>query len=65
MQPKIDEDRCLHLRWKGLLIDSRPQKDAPSDGAFWCQKTHVCLGPDAKVVDQYECNETRKCYEAL
>jgi len=27
--------------------------------------TFNCLGPDGKVVDQYECAPSRKCYEPL
>ncbi len=36
-----------------------------NDRAYWCQKTQICVGPDGKIVDEYECNETRRCYQAL
>jgi hypothetical protein len=36
-----------------------------NDRAFWCHKTQSCVGPDGKLVDDYECNETRACYGAL
>jgi hypothetical protein len=63
----IDEDRCQHLRWKGMYIDSiwDPAIPHSNDRAFWCHRTQVCLGPDGKQVDDYECNEMRKCYEEL
>jgi hypothetical protein len=48
---RVDEDRCQWLRSRA--------------GNFWCHKTHQCIGPDAKLADNYECNETRACYEAL
>lgn len=35
------------------------------DRTFWCHKTQNCLGPDGKVADEYECNETRGCYKPL
>ena len=64
---RLDDDRCQNLRWKGLFIDSRwePGTQHCNDRAFWCHTTQVCLGPDGKIADDYECNETRKCYEAL
>jgi hypothetical protein len=64
----IDEDRCDFLRWKGMFIDSEwDPKIVPHSGdrLFWCQKTQQCLGPDGKVADDYECNETRGCYKPL
>jgi hypothetical protein len=36
-----------------------------NDGAFWCQHTFNCLGPDGKAVDEFECSPARKCYEEL
>ncbi|MFN7920665.1 MAG: hypothetical protein U0Q16_11245 [Bryobacteraceae bacterium] len=64
----IDDDRCDFLRWKGLYIESVwDPAIVPHSGDrnFWCHKTQKCLGPDGKVVDDYECNETRGCYAAL
>ena len=62
-----DEDRCAFLRWKGIYIgvewDTSVQYS--NDRAFWCQKTQVCLGPDSKLVDDYECHEGRNCFQAL
>ena len=62
-----DDDRCFNLRWKGLYIheDSDPNPAGTGDRLFWCQETQQCLGPDGKLVDDYECNETRRCYKAL
>jgi hypothetical protein len=65
---RIDDDRCDFLRWKGLLIETVwDPKIVPhvGDRNFWCQKTQICLGPDGKPVDEYECNETRGCYRPL
>lgn len=60
----MDEDRCQWIRWKGLFISSENEKPS-GDRLFWCHKTQQCIGPDAKLADDYECNETRNCYEAL
>jgi len=71
MQPagltRIDHDRCNNLRWKGLYIDTQQDPSVPHSGdrLFWCHKTQTCLGPDGKIADDYECNETRSCYKPL
>jgi hypothetical protein len=65
---RVDDDRCQRLRWKGMYIpvvhdDSvRPHS---GDRLFWCHETQQCLGPDGKIADDYECNETRPCYRPL
>lgn len=64
----LDEDRCQSLRWKGLFIQS--EWDASTlphsgDRLFWCHQTQQCLGPDGKLADDYECNETRPCYKSF
>ncbi len=63
----IGLERCENLNWKGMLIDAMwdPTVQRSNDRAFWCQKTHTCLGPDGKVADDYECNPARSCYKAL
>ena len=64
----IDDDRCDLLRWKGMYIEAEwDPKIVPHSGdrLFWCHRTQQCVGPDGKVVDDYECNETRKCYKPL
>jgi hypothetical protein len=63
---ELDDDRCEHMRWKGLLIEAEWDPSIPhsEDRLFWCQKTQQCLGPDGKLVDDYECNPARKCYAA-
>jgi hypothetical protein len=62
-----DDDRCYFLHWKGMYIDAEWTKGVPhgNDRLFWCHKTQNCLGPDSKAVDEYECNEARKCYRPL
>ena len=62
-----DEDRCANLRWKGLYMYSpgAPPPEIESDHVYWCHKTLICLGPDGKGVDDYECCETRTCYKPL
>jgi hypothetical protein len=64
---QIDDDRCQFLRWKGMFITSEvdPVIGHSNDRAFWCLATNHCVGPDEKLVDDYECNETRSCYRAL
>jgi hypothetical protein len=64
---RITDDRCEKLRWKGLYIEAleEPNAQHSNDRAFWCQHTFTCLGPDGKVVDDYECNPARACYEEL
>jgi hypothetical protein len=62
----IGDDRCENLRWKGLFIDAAPNPDIPEgEPAYWCLTTQICLGPDSKLVDHYECNPARKCYKPL
>lgn len=63
----IDDDRCDSLRWKGMYIEADWDPSVPhsNDRAFWCQSTQSCVGPDGKLVDDYECNETRGCYHPL
>ena len=61
----IDQDRCDYLRWKGLFVDGEESLTAHSAHVFWCLHTQQPFGPDGKQVDEYECNETRKCYRPL
>ena len=58
---------CHCLRWKGMFIDAEWDPTVPhgNDRLFWCHKTQICLGPDGKSVDEYECNEARGCYKPL
>jgi hypothetical protein len=64
---RIGEDRCDNLRWKGMYVDALwdPRVPHSNDRTFWCQKTQICTGPDGKIADEYECNETRPCYRPL
>jgi hypothetical protein len=64
---RIDDDRCQNLRWKGLYLSAEWDYSVSGSGdrLYWCHRTQQCLGPDGKVVDDYECNETRACYRAL
>lgn len=50
-----------------MFIDAEWDPNVPHGigRLFWCHKTQTCLGPDSKLVDEYECNEARKCYLAL
>ncbi len=50
-----------------MFIDAEWDPNVPLgiDRLFWCHKTQTCLEPDSKLVDEYECNEARKCYLAL
>ena len=63
----ITTDRCAKLCWKGLYIEAEwdPTVQHSNDRNFWCGLTFTCLGPDGKVVDDYECNPARQCYEEL
>jgi len=64
---KIGKNRCANLRWKGLYVDAviNPEDDYSNDTALWCQHTYKCVGPDGKVVDEFECSPARQCYEQL
>lgn len=64
---RIGSDRCANLRWKGLYVEAEWDPSVPhgNDRSFWCDQTQICIGPDAGLVDEYECNETRKCYREL
>ena len=55
-------NRCDKLRWKGLFIEAEwdPTVQHCNDRAFWCQHTYNCLGPDGKLVDEFECSPARK-----
>ena len=50
-----------------MFIDAEWDPNVPhgNDRLFRCRKTQNCLEPDSKLVDEYECNEARKCYFAL
>jgi hypothetical protein len=63
----IGSSRCEKLRWKGMYIEAEwdPTIQHSNDGAFRCQHTFNCLGPDGKAVDEFECSPGRKCYEEL
>ena len=68
MEPNsVDDDRCANLRWQGIFVDAPrdPTVQRSNDRSFWCLHTQNCLGPDGKVADEYECNETRGCFEPL
>jgi hypothetical protein len=60
-------ERCDFLRWKGLFIEAEWDRTVPhgNDRVFWCQKTYNPVGPDGKLVDDYECNPARGCYTPL
>ena len=60
-------NRCAQLRWKGMYIDAPfdPETNSSNDSAMWCQHTYKCVGPDGKVVDDFECSPARECYERL
>ena len=51
----IETTRCEKLRWKGMYIEAEwdPTIQHSNDGAFWCQHTFTCLGPDGKVKAAY------------
>jgi hypothetical protein len=63
----IASERCEHLRWKGMFIEAMPDPTVQQtdDRLFWCQKTQICLGPDGRLADDFECNPARPCYRAL
>lgn len=64
---QIDQDRCTNLRWKGMYISVEWDNSVQhgNDRLYWCQHTQNCIGPDGKAVDDYECNEGRRCYREL
>jgi hypothetical protein len=64
---KVSMNRCAFLRWKGLYIhaESDPDNNQSNDSAMWCQHTYKCVGPDDKVVDEFECSPARSCYVQL
>ncbi len=64
---KISMNRCAWLRWKGLYIQAEgdPANDYSNDSAMWCQHTYKCVGPDGKLVDEFECSPARDCYVQL
>ncbi len=64
---KASLNRCAYLRWKGLYMDLQhdPENDYSNDSAMWCQQTDKCVGPDGKIVDEFECSPFRTCYVQL
>lgn len=50
-----------------MYIPSEWDESIPHSGdrLFWCNETQQAIGPDGKIADEYECNETRRCYEGL
>jgi hypothetical protein len=61
-------NRCLNIRWKGMLIDAEGDPTATSlsgDHVCWCLLTQTCLGPDGQVVGEDVCNFARSCYAAM
>jgi hypothetical protein len=50
-----------------MFIDSfcAPENHSSNDSAIWCQYTSKCVGPDGKLVDEFECSPARECYEKL
>jgi hypothetical protein len=67
IKKRASMNRCANLRWKGLYIDTLydPENDYSNDSAMWCLKTDKCIGPDGKVVDDFECSPARTCYVQL
>ena len=56
----------LYVRFSGLARSAWPPTIQHSnDRSFWCQHTWNCLGPDGKLVDEFECSPGRTCYEQL
>jgi hypothetical protein len=64
---KISRNRCSNLRWKGLYIDAscNPEDHYSNDSAMWCQQTFQIVGPDGRIVDEFECSPARDCYDPL
>ena len=64
---RVSARRCEKLRWKGMYVEAPwdPTVQRSNDQAFWCQHTFKPLGPDGKIVDEFECSPARKCYEDL
>jgi hypothetical protein len=64
---RVSRNRCAFIRWKGLFIDTvcDPGNHSSNDSAMWCQHTSKCVGPDGKIVDEFECSPARECYERL
>ena len=56
---------------RACIIEAEWDPTVPhgNDRSFWCQQTQKCLGPDGKIVDDYECNPARHvtslCNQAL
>ncbi len=63
----IGQERCDHLRWKGMFIEAEWDPTVPhsNDRLFWCHHTYKPIGPDGQLVDDYECNPSRPCYKPL
>lgn len=67
MNRKTSRNRCSNLRWKSMYHEAEgtASEEATNDTSLWCLQTFNCLGPDGKVVDEFECSPSRPCYEQL
>ena len=67
LRKRASVNRCANLRWKGLYLDNgaTSDEDYSNDSAKWCLQTDKCIGPDGRVVDDFECSPARTCYVQL
>jgi hypothetical protein len=57
--------RCIHLRTKGLYIDTIREAAFEEQALCWCNKTLTEIGPDDEPVGPKICDGQRGCYEPL
>ena len=61
---KLSQRPCRHLACKEMFYDyGVPLEERGGSGAFWCEQTYKCLGPDNLVAGREECGPGRECYE--
>jgi len=48
-----------------IEADWDPSVQPSNEQSHWCQHTYKCLGPDGKLVDEFECSPARACCEEV
>ena len=66
MTSKLGPEVCSKLRTKTMYLNVDYRRDAEEAGpwntaAFWCLKTHDCLGPDELPANPEACRMGRAC----
>ena len=61
--PALKNGQCKHILSKEMFYDV-PRVVVPDYGTrvYWCQHTHIALGPDNKACGMDSCKPGRSCF---